>query len=244
MYLQIWRRFFWLTLAGFVAVVIFLSYVKPARLKLLWKSYWFAPTALGYLAACRIVCVATELLHVSIGETDRQALLAASAMPPWLYEPLPILQAFLWPWGGNVRPSIEVLTSIHWLAVITGVTSLIGLRSNFSLLLFSAACTFLQAYLYSFAEVHHPEAVPRDCTVGARIEPRRKSDIAGRSPIQRSLPLADEGASSQADQVCRMATLARSVPPCGRLSRFRYPQTLARRAELDEWLHTPVLPAE
>jgi hypothetical protein len=37
--------------------------------------------------------------------------------------------------------------------------SLVGLVTNFSLVLFAATSVYLQAYLYSFGDFHHPEAV-------------------------------------------------------------------------------------
>ena len=159
-YLQKWHHFVWVTTLVWVVVVVTLSFVSPSQIIKAWKRYWFRPTLLGYLAICRIVCVAMQLfLLITQDVYNRNRLLELSEMPDFLYDPLPVLHLFLWPWGGAVRPSLEVLITVYWITLGVGVVALLGFRSNSSLLLFAVGNTFLQAFAYSFGDMHHPEAL-------------------------------------------------------------------------------------
>lgn len=122
-----------------------------------WKSYWFNPAPLIDLAIVRITAVSCQLLWVHAGRLS--GLSKTSELPDGMYNPLPILHLLIWPFGWEYRPSLDELSMLWWITLLTGVFSLIGLISNLSLAIFAIGSLFLQAYVYSFGELHHPEAV-------------------------------------------------------------------------------------
>jgi len=61
------------------------------------------------------------------------------------------------PWG--IRPEPMFLRAVWLLAVVTGVTSLLGLYTRLSLSALAATTTLLTAHSYSYGEYHHPEAL-------------------------------------------------------------------------------------
>ena len=86
-------------------------------------------------------------------------LAGLASLPDSMYKPLPALQVFLLPFGLDARPSFALLTVIYWITAAAGIGALVGWMSRFSLLLFAAGNTFLQAFAYSFGDLHHREAL-------------------------------------------------------------------------------------
>jgi HTTM domain len=124
-----------------------------------WREYWFRPAPLLDLAVLRITAVGLQLILLMNGHQWIARLHAFSELPDQWYQPLPILRLLTFPFGSPYRPSVEVLEVIWVVTVITGIFALIGLLTNRSLLIFAAGNVFIQAYLYSFGDHHHPEAV-------------------------------------------------------------------------------------
>jgi len=129
------------------------------RLVAAWTRYWFRPTPTLDLAGARIVIVGMALYLLLPPEGDLGRLRDLSLLPDQLYDPLPVLHLLVAPIGWTYRPGFEVLEAVYWVAVAGGVTALIGLFTNVSLLVFAWANVFLQAFKYSFGEFHHPEGV-------------------------------------------------------------------------------------
>jgi hypothetical protein len=127
-------------------------------------DHWFAPAPLADLALVRIVFVTMELVLLLVHNAgackgcnlDYQRWLTVA--PAGTYHPIPVLKLLLLPLGWGARPEFQLLEAVWLLAVATGVTSLIGMFSRPSLLLFAAATTLLTAHAYSYGEFHHPEA--------------------------------------------------------------------------------------
>jgi predicted DCC family thiol-disulfide oxidoreductase YuxK len=76
-----------------------------------------------------------------------------------LYDALPILHALVAPIGWTFRPGAEFVEIVLFLTIAAGALGLIGLFTNAALLVFALGCAFLQSFLYSFGDFHHPEAV-------------------------------------------------------------------------------------
>ena len=81
------------------------------------------------------------------------------SLPQVMYRPLPILYAFLWPWGFANPPAAQVVLAIYGLCLLLGFASLVGLFTNVCLVLFAIGCLFLQTFVFSFRQYHHPEAI-------------------------------------------------------------------------------------
>jgi hypothetical protein len=126
----------------------------------LWTGYWFRPAPLLDLAICRIACVALQLyLLIEIHHFNTERLLLLSTLPDSWYAPLPVLRLVISPWGSTFRPPVELLLAVYWLTVASGILALIGFITNGSLLLFALGNIVLQAFSYSFSELHHGSAL-------------------------------------------------------------------------------------
>lgn len=123
----------------------------------LWNNYWFHPSPLFNLAICRIIIVGFELCLLFV-ENYLQVLLNRASTPGLAYSPLPIFQLLNAPLPWNAPPDFA-LAGMFWVTVIAGLFSLIGLRTNISLLVFAIGNLYLQTYIYSFEKFHHPEAL-------------------------------------------------------------------------------------
>ena len=124
----------------------------------LWNNYWFKPAPLFNLAICRILIIGYQTFYLFNNHIlDR--LKEFSSLPDFLYNPLPILQFFFFPFGWDYRPPFLLLASIFGLTIVTGIMGTIGLFTNPSLIVFAIGNIILQAYLYSFRDFHHSEAL-------------------------------------------------------------------------------------
>ncbi|MDQ3960355.1 MAG: hypothetical protein M3255_08805 [Pseudomonadota bacterium] len=124
-----------------------------------WNSYWFRPAPLLDLAILRIVAVGLQLWLMLYHYNLMEFLHERASLPDNLYTPLLILKLLLSPFGWGYRPSLEVLIVLYWATVVAGVLALIGLRTNVSLLVFAVGSVTLAAFVYSFGEMHHTDAV-------------------------------------------------------------------------------------
>jgi hypothetical protein len=128
------------------------------RLARLWADYWFRPAPLANLAMTRIVLAGTQvwiLLHFTFLKDFRKL----AEFPDSLYWPLPAARLALLPFGWNYRPPVEALDAVFWVTLAAAVCSLIGLFTNLALAALTLGAAFMQAYTYSFGELHHPEGL-------------------------------------------------------------------------------------
>lgn len=123
-----------------------------------WSNYWFRPAPLFNLAVLRIVAVGFQLVYL-FQKSFLSQLSEHAALPSTLYAPLPILQVFSQLAGWGDRPTLLVLLLTFWLTVFTGILSFIGASTNITLLIFALGNLLIQAYLYSFGDFHHPDAL-------------------------------------------------------------------------------------
>jgi hypothetical protein len=132
-----------------------------------WNRYWFADTACVNLAVLRIATCFILLFHVVIFHDYTDALAERFAYDDSLYRPLMILKLMNAPFGllagaedlGRVRPPDFVVRVIFILTVAAGLTGLVGIMSRLSALVAAAGFTYIQAFVYSFGDFHHPEAI-------------------------------------------------------------------------------------
>jgi Vitamin K-dependent gamma-carboxylase len=159
-YMRKWNIVSWMVLIVTVGVPLSVVWFTPHRLLKAWRKYWFRPVPLVYLGLLRIVAVGAQLIMLLMedGYGLRQ-LAGLASLPDSMYKPLPALQAFLLPFGLDARPSFALVTVIYWITAVAGIGALVGWMSRFSLLLFAVGNTFLQAFAYSFGDLHHREAL-------------------------------------------------------------------------------------
>jgi hypothetical protein len=144
--------------------------MKSRSLAALWRAYWFAPAPYLDLAVVRVFAVGIQLFSLwyfdMLGSLTERA-----ALPDDNWAPLPILNIINLPFGWGFRPPFEWLTSLHDIAVGAGILALVGLATNLSLVVFSFACLYLEAYEYSFNEFHHVEAITMIALSALAISP-------------------------------------------------------------------------
>ncbi|HEX5491514.1 MAG TPA: HTTM domain-containing protein [Candidatus Udaeobacter sp.] len=159
-YVRKWTIASWIVLVIAMAVLMPLVSFTPRQLSKAWTRYWFRFSSLVYLALLRIVAVGAQLVMLLFepGYSLRQ-LASVASLPDSMYHPLPALQLFLLPFGSDARPSLGCLTVVYWITAVAGIGGLVGWRSRFSLFIFAAGNTFLQAFAYSFGDLHHREAL-------------------------------------------------------------------------------------
>jgi len=124
-----------------------------------WQRYWFAPTPCLDLAVVRLIAVAMQLFWMVVFAVQLDVLELRATMADGSWQPLMVLNLLNLPWGWGFRPSFAVLHTIYYISIIAGLFSLVGLLTNLSLLVFAVTCIYLQAFVYSFGDFHHPEAV-------------------------------------------------------------------------------------
>jgi hypothetical protein len=159
-YLRKWIIASWLVLVVTIGVLLPVVSFTPKQLFKTWRKYWFRPAPLGYLGLLRIIAVGAQLIMLLMeGGYGLRHLAGVASLPNSMYKPLPALQLFLLPFGLDARPSFALVTVIYWITAVGGIGALVGWKSRFTLLLFAAGNTFLQAFAYSFGDLHHREAL-------------------------------------------------------------------------------------
>lgn len=120
-----------------------------------WIRFWFPTTTAVPLAVCRLVFVPAWLLILE-ASPDRYAVALT-------YDPERIDQALI---RGilllvpvEILHTREFLRSVWLLAVVAGVFATAGLFTRTALLVLGLGYSILIAHLYSYGELHHPEAL-------------------------------------------------------------------------------------
>jgi predicted DCC family thiol-disulfide oxidoreductase YuxK len=122
-----------------------------------WVDYWFRPLPLIYLALVRVVLVGFQFGFLIVRDYHGR-LVQHAQIADALYNPLPILRFLTMPLG-YYRPSELVVQLILVVVFVAGAAAFIGFYTRISLLLFAFGNIFLQAFLYSFGDFHHPNAL-------------------------------------------------------------------------------------
>ena len=123
-----------------------------------WQTYWFRPAPLINLAICRMVLVGVQILLLGSFSSNYNQWVQRFILPDSMYNPLPILRLLAWPFNLTAGPSLDSLIVIYWVTLLAGVLAFIGLRTTVSMFIFTIGNVVLQSFLYSFGDLHHPEA--------------------------------------------------------------------------------------
>lgn len=123
-----------------------------------WDAYWFREAPLLDLAILRIIAVATQLGLMLFEPRYGMAMLQATAeMDRFLYQPLPFLKPILLLLGGHDFTGSQMQT-LQLMTIVAGGFALVGLFTKISIVLFAAGVGFIQLWVYSHGDIHHPEA--------------------------------------------------------------------------------------
>jgi hypothetical protein len=122
-----------------------------------WNKFWFRRAPYFDLAVVRIIAVLVQVVYMVAEQfSDLQYVYT---LPLTAYRPLPILQVLLFGLGAHAPPSSQVVFAIYGIVLLCGCAALVGLFTNLVLIVFAVGCLFLQAFVFSFQQYHHPEAI-------------------------------------------------------------------------------------
>jgi Vitamin K-dependent gamma-carboxylase len=121
-----------------------------------WDRYWFPVTPTVNLACCRIVAVAAQLfwfpaplaIHINLVLKNTEFI-----------DPQVMMQAIGLLVPREVLFTPSGMTAVYWATIIAGTTALIGFFTRSSLFIFALGIWFFVSHKYSYADVHHPEAL-------------------------------------------------------------------------------------
>ena len=122
----------------------------------LWNRYWFPTASPLNLAGARILTVAAQLFWFS-PSLKRHIDLAAKNTE--FIDPQPIIRLIDALLPRELVFSPGGLTAIYWAMGLAGVLALIGLFTRTSLFVLALGAWFFVSHRYSYADVHHPEAL-------------------------------------------------------------------------------------
>jgi len=121
-----------------------------------WNAYWFPTTSTVPLAGARIVAVAAQLFWFP-SQLNYQINLALKNTHFTDAQPLIRLIGLVVP--RHALYTAEGLTAVYWVTTVAGLLALIGLLTRPALFLFALGTWFFVSHVYSYADVHHREAV-------------------------------------------------------------------------------------
>ena len=120
-----------------------------------WVRFWFPTTTAVPLAICRIVLVAAWLLLFA--KPWDQLAVALTYDPARIDQELILAILSLVP--VETFHTYEFLHSLWLVTNVAGVLAIVGLFTRTSLLIFGLGHSVLIAHLWSYGELHHPEAL-------------------------------------------------------------------------------------
>jgi hypothetical protein len=127
------------------------------KLKSWWYEYWFAPGSYFDLGVLRIIAVGMQVFYM-VNEQFSD-LTYVYSLPHSVYNPLPLLRSFLWSFGLSGIPDSHIVFAVYGTCLLCGFAALAGLFTNAVLIVFAVGCLFLQSFVFSFQQYHHPEAI-------------------------------------------------------------------------------------
>jgi hypothetical protein len=123
-----------------------------------WNRFFFSESSYFDLAFIRLIIVTFSLYWLF--DYSFSHIVTAQALNAHFFSPIPVLNIFLLPlYGWGAMPPESFVLSVFWLTVFVGVLALVGVLTNVSMMLFALGNIFLQAYIYSFGDPHHREAI-------------------------------------------------------------------------------------
>ena len=121
-----------------------------------WNAYWYPTTSTLNLGLCRILAVAAQLFLFRPRLDYQIDLLEKNSA---FIDPQPIIRAITAVVSREVFFTRPVFTALYCLFVVAGIAALIGIFTRASLLFFALVNLILISHNYSYADVHHREAL-------------------------------------------------------------------------------------
>jgi hypothetical protein len=123
----------------------------------LWNRYWFPTTATRTLALCRVIAVAAQLVWFVPNTLERHINLVLKNSA--FVDPQILIRGIDAVLPRDVVFTPQSITALYWITVAAGITAVVGLFARTSLFIFALGTWFFISHKYSYADIHHPEAV-------------------------------------------------------------------------------------
>jgi len=135
-----------------------------------WGRYWFADAPYFDLALMRIAVAGFQFYFLL--DTQYASLQYVLSLPHDLFHAdARILRLFLWPMGWHTPPSAELVYAVFWITLVAGLGAVFGALTTISVAVFALGNLLIQAYLFSFTDYHHPEAIAILGTMALALSP-------------------------------------------------------------------------
>jgi hypothetical protein len=121
-----------------------------------WNAYWFPTTTTRHLAICRIIAVGAQLFWFFPSMDYQFNFLEKNSE---FIAPQVLIRAIAAIVPREVFFTSSAFTALYWVIIVAGLAALVGLFTRTSLFVFALGIWILIAHKYSYADVHHPEAV-------------------------------------------------------------------------------------
>jgi hypothetical protein len=121
-----------------------------------WNAFWFPTTTTRSLAVARIIAVAAQLFWFFPSLQYQLNLLERNTA---FEDAQPLIRAITAVVPRDVFFTRPVFITIYWIIVVAGILALVGLFTRTSMFVFALGIWFLVSHAYSYADVHHPEAL-------------------------------------------------------------------------------------
>lgn len=121
-----------------------------------WNAFWFPPTTTLNLAGARIAVVAAQLLwffpsldyHINLASKNSDFI-----------DPQPIIRAIVAMVPRDTLFTPSGFTVLYWVTAAAGVAALVGFLTRASLFVLALGTWIFVSHGYSYADVHHPQAL-------------------------------------------------------------------------------------
>jgi hypothetical protein len=126
------------------------------RLIAIWNGYWFPTTSTLNLAGARILAVAAQVLWL-FPSLDYQINLVTKNSA--FSYPQPLIRAIEAVAPRDLVFTAGAFTIIYWVSIAAGLAALVGFLTRTSLFLVALGTWFFVSHAYSYADVHHTQAL-------------------------------------------------------------------------------------
>ena len=138
----------------------------------LWKRHFFRASPLLDLAIVRIAALTATIFYCFIFYNYFDTAAERIALDDTLFRPTFLYKLFHLPFGWGydgsggsdglgawaIRPGGNLILGVSWALLISAIFALIGFFTRTSLMICAVSFFYLQSYMYSFGDYHHPEA--------------------------------------------------------------------------------------
>jgi hypothetical protein len=121
-----------------------------------WNAFWFPTTSTVNLAVARIIAVAAQLFWFFPPLEPQLNLLQKNSS---FADPQLLIRAISALVPREVFFTTSNFTAIYWATFFAGTLALVGFFTRSSLFVLTLGVWFLASHRYSYADVHHPEAL-------------------------------------------------------------------------------------